>query len=884
MSTHTRTSWPPTDEQQAVCEAAATGEDLRVTAGAGTGKTSALVLMARALAPRRGLCLVFGRETARELRERMPAHVTSSTAHALAYRALGYRYRERLDAPRVRPERAAEILGITGPLAVTEKVHLSPAALATLTMQMVQRFCYSADPEPAPAHAPRVPGLDLDRGQRAHLARFLLPFAERAWADLQLPDGEGGMLRHTPDHYMKAWALTHPVLDYDWIALDEAQDTNPVLAHLVRAQPVQQIVVGDSAQAIYGWRGAIDALETWPAPHRCSLTRSWRFGERLAVEANTWLEQVGVSLRLSGSPTRESTLGPVAAPDAILCRTNAGAMGAAMKELAQGRTVALLGGAGGIRSMAEAAQALRAGYPTSHPELLVFTSWRQVQDYVEDSPADAGELATLVRLVDEHGPDAILAAATRMVDQRHAQVVCGTAHRAKGAEWDTVRVEQDFREPAPRQDGSPGPVPRAEAMLAYVAVTRARYRLDNTGLAWIHDRTTTAAGTSGTRQPTRPRRERAPRPGRASRAGGRGPLQAWPPLDLEATYTAHIPGRGKVLITPQVKEHTHGGHTLTIVMGLHPLLAHKLAALSDYDRPHVELLLHGAEIVLTEEIEDAPDDGLVATRDRGRLATNFQGHPGLTRADVLDLAEHLRSHLTGEHSPLLPATPSLPQVEDHTRPVPASGPLDLEATYIYRDTAGEEVTVTPRVRDRVKDGYRHIMISGLHPLLADRLAALSDYDRPHVEILLRHSGHIVITDQIDDGPGNGLATYRDRGRLLTTYQGHPVLTIDHVLDLAEALRYQLMGKESLHVGLTPRPAGRVRADDGYHITGGARRSITRQDLVRDVTLFLDSSGDAARDVDPEAVAEAVVARYGLTSWGDLDEKQVTAVLEAASSV
>lgn len=730
MSTHTRSPWAPTDEQQAVCEAAATGEDLRVTAGAGTGKTSTLVLMARALAPRRGLCLVFGRETARELRERMPAHVTSSTAHALAYRALGHRYRKRLDAPRVRPERAAEILGITGPLAVTDKVHLSPAALATLTMQMVQRYCYSADPEPAPAHAPRVPGLDLDRGQRARLARFLLPFAERAWADLQLPDGAGGMLRHTPDHYMKAWALTSPVLDYDWIALDEAQDTNPVLAHLVRAQPVQQIVVGDSAQAIYGWRGAVDALDAWPAPHRCSLTRSWRFGERLAQEANTWLEQVGVGLRLSGSPTRESTLGPVAAPEAILCRTNAGAMGAAMTELAQGRTVALLSGAGGIRSMAEAARALRAGRPTSHPELLAFSTWRQVQDYVEDSPADAGELATLVRLVDQHGPDTILAAANGMVDKERAQVVCGTAHRAKGAEWDTVWIGRDFREPAPQQDGSPGPVPRSEAMLAYVAVTRARHRLDNAGLAWIHDRTTTAAGTSGIRQSARPRRERAPR------AGGRGPLQAWAPLDLEATYT-------------------------------------------------------------------------------------------------------------------------------------------------YRDTDGEEVTVTPRVRERVKDGHRRIMVSGLHPLLADRLAALSDYDRPHVEILLRHSGHIVITDRIDDSPDNGLAASRDRGRLLTIYQGHPILTIDHVLDLAEALRYQLMGTESLHVGLTPRPTGRVRAGDGHHITGGARRSITRQDLVRDLTLFLDSSGDAARDVDPEAVAEAVVSRYGLTSWKDLDEEQVAAVLDDA---
>ncbi|SHK94599.1 hypothetical protein SAMN05421803_14611 [Nocardiopsis flavescens] len=41
---------------------------------------------------------------------------------------------------------------------------------------------------------------------------------------------------------------------------------------------------------------------------------------------------------------------------------------------------------------------------------------------------------------------------------------------------------------AMRQNGSPGPVPRADAMLAYVTVTRAMEVLDHGGLSWIHDR------------------------------------------------------------------------------------------------------------------------------------------------------------------------------------------------------------------------------------------------------------------------------------------------------------------------------------------------------------------------------------------------------------
>jgi superfamily I DNA/RNA helicase len=55
-----------------------------------------------------------------------------------------------------------------------------------------------------------------------------------------------------------------------------------------------------------------------------------------------------------------------------------------------------------------------------------------------------------------------------------------TAHKAKGREWDSVQIAGDFPEPSGRDD-----IPRADAMLAYVAVTRARKHLDPAGLAWI---------------------------------------------------------------------------------------------------------------------------------------------------------------------------------------------------------------------------------------------------------------------------------------------------------------------------------------------------------------------------------------------------------------
>ena len=67
-----------------------------------------------------------------------------------------------------------------------------------------------------------------------------------------------------------------------------------------------------------------------------------------------------------------------------------------------------------------------------------------------------------------------------------------TIHKAKGREWSTVRIANDFPEPADpdRTDGNgdplPAPIDPAEARLAYVAVTRAQHHLDLGGLSWIH--------------------------------------------------------------------------------------------------------------------------------------------------------------------------------------------------------------------------------------------------------------------------------------------------------------------------------------------------------------------------------------------------------------
>ncbi|WP_329184633.1 UvrD-helicase domain-containing protein [Actinacidiphila glaucinigra] len=477
----------PTDEQITGADAFATGDHLVIQAGAGTGKTTTLTQLA-ADTSRRGLYVAFNRAIAQDAAGRFPGTVLCKTAHALAYAAIGHRYQARLNGPRLPGRHTADALGITKPMRIGNYV-VWPATLASTAQRTVTRFCQSADPVIEQHHVPPLRGLAASL--HGELARRILPYARAAWADLQHPDG--GAVRFEHDHYLKIWALSDPKLRTDFVLLDEAQDTNPVLEQVLLNQRghAQLVMVGDSAQAIYGWRGAKDVMTGFDGT-ALSLTRSFRFGPLLALEANRWLAIADAPIRLEGTQTIPTEVGKVTQPDAVLCRSNIGAMAQIFRFLALGRRVALAGGGAALRALALAARDLQDGRRTSHPELVLFSSWAQLQDYAEHDPAGS-DLQPLVDLVDFHGTDAVLAAVNRLVREQDAQVTVSTAHKAKGREWPQVEIAGDFHPPkdSDQQDehgnSLPGPIDDADARLAYVAVTRARHRLDLGGLEWIND-------------------------------------------------------------------------------------------------------------------------------------------------------------------------------------------------------------------------------------------------------------------------------------------------------------------------------------------------------------------------------------------------------------
>ncbi len=362
----------PTDEQAHAVQAFRDGQHLVLQVGAGTGKTSTLGLLA-ASTQRRGRFLAFNRDVAHDASTRFPRSVVYKTAHSMAYAALGHRFTHRLKSPRLPAWRIGQALGISCPVRIGDR-KLSQRTLSHTALRTVTRFCHSADRFVESRHVPHVRGLETP-DEHARLSEVVVPFAEKAWGDLQNP--EHGVVRFEHDHYLKMWALTDPKIDSDFLLLDEAQDTNPVLERVFTAQRAhaQLVMVGDSAQAIYGWRGARDVMTGFDATH-LTLTCSFRFGPLLAEQANLWLGLIGAPIRLTGTDTIPTEVGEVTHPDAVLCRTNIGAVTEVMGLLASGHRVALTRGEETLVALALAAQALKEGRPTSHPELVLFASTR----------------------------------------------------------------------------------------------------------------------------------------------------------------------------------------------------------------------------------------------------------------------------------------------------------------------------------------------------------------------------------------------------------------------------------------------------------------------------------------------------------------------------
>lgn len=499
---HTGPAPKPTDEQSQTLALFQGGKDMVIKAGAGCGKTSTLVMMANAT-KRTGRYFAFNKALVEDSKEKFPRNVECSTAHSLAFADISRLHQkedislwDRCRSPRIKPRELAGMLGITQERSYEKargnfRTVLGVGAQAVIVREALRRFCQSADPAPVAAHFPWQRG--FSKPANYAMRDELLPFVQLWWkSNIDVR----GHLPFGYDSYLKLYELRKPAIDAEFLLIDEAQDLSPVMISIAEQQrrmDTQLVFVGDDFQQIYEFTGAVNAMSKIKDARVATLSQSFRFGQAIADVANTVLANIpdhNFTLKGWGD---ESSVGVIEKPNCILTRTNALAVEALV---AEHKKVHIVGGGSDMKSWFWEAAKLQGDQRPEHPDLSCFETWTELTDYVRDGGDD---LKLQVNLTNRFGAVAIAKALENMPDEEHAEVIYSTAHKSKGREWDQVQLASDFISAAKCECGhaekahpqgldcricddceefSPKTDSASEMRLLYVAVTRARKRLD----------------------------------------------------------------------------------------------------------------------------------------------------------------------------------------------------------------------------------------------------------------------------------------------------------------------------------------------------------------------------------------------------------------------
>ena len=443
-------------------------ETCKWVAFAGCGKTTTSVEYSRAH-PETALYLAFNAAIAGDAKGRFGSNVHTQTAHGYAFSSMGVRQHSDRLVNRLRPEHldgCRELIrGVS---------RMTDLAVRRAIIKSLNRFLISGDDH---VHEEHLAGFPINA--RAACVPMVSSIIYR------LMEFEDSGLPFTHDIYLKAFAQRGKISsNFDYLIVDEAQDLNPVLIDIVTKSRRPAMIVGDPWQSIYLFRGAVSAMSQFDG-RRFTLSQSFRFGPEIAAVANFILKQslsppetpiVGNSAKTS--KVREYQ-GIVKGRSTILARTNL----RLFESLIQiPHDFHVVGGVDEMISQVAAGYSLYKGIKKSVIDSLVarHNSWADLVDAAESE--EEPELVRLVKIIETYGdriPDILLDLKRRnRINQDEARFIVSTAHKAKGREWDTVIMLDDFVTPMELRSWLTKKRIKAheydqEINLLYVACTRA---------------------------------------------------------------------------------------------------------------------------------------------------------------------------------------------------------------------------------------------------------------------------------------------------------------------------------------------------------------------------------------------------------------------------
>lgn len=223
-----------TKEQQPILSHVQSSEGLTLISSiAGSGKTTMLVAIARAVPHTRGLYLAYNKSVAVSSARKFPPTTECSTTHSLAYRAVVGPYKLKL--------------GTFTQKSISSKIHYDDRVRI---VDLIRMFCLS-----------RFTSFD------EFATDLLLPANLVNQCKYHLDLMQTAAIECTHDFYLKlfhlglaAGAITYP--PFDFVMLDEAGDLNEVTLEIFKLLPTpRRIAVGDERQNIYQFNHTINCFK-----------------------------------------------------------------------------------------------------------------------------------------------------------------------------------------------------------------------------------------------------------------------------------------------------------------------------------------------------------------------------------------------------------------------------------------------------------------------------------------------------------------------------------------------------------------------------------------------------------------------------------------------
>jgi superfamily I DNA/RNA helicase len=425
---------------------------MKINAFAGAGKTSTLIRIAEEYPNRKFLYLAFNKAVAEEAKKRFPNNVEAKTTHSLAYRKI--------------VQRGESLRGDYKIKEIGDILHLDFIS-AAIVNKMFLGFCNSSY-------------YNIDElGEELVASGERNPFtyirhAERLYEMMRRRE-----LTITYSFMLKEFQLLQcaKYYNFDYVMLDEGQDTNPVTFDIFNSFSGRKIIVGDTHQQVYAFRGSIDAMESVNADINLKLTHTFRCKPHIADMANSVLskykaETTQIVSVASGPESNETT--------AYISRANAS-------------LIDLINDFDSFNLTRNPVEIFKSSlsvlyYKRRQPDriyaeykfLKSFDSVIEFESYLEET--EDVELNVANQMVENYQDklEDLFLKADRCNSER-SNITLTTAHSSKGLEYDKVVLLQDFPnlEDIRMSENFSEIQKKNEYNLFYVAITRARHSLVN---------------------------------------------------------------------------------------------------------------------------------------------------------------------------------------------------------------------------------------------------------------------------------------------------------------------------------------------------------------------------------------------------------------------